>query len=256
MILFRPLARYADFRGRASRSEYTLFLLSQGVIYFLCATMAFVSLSHGSAKGLLGLFAWLAVALILMVVLAIPNYAILARRLHDIGVSALWMALMLPGLVSQVATFQMMGSLAGQIPTAGTEAGGAALLQTIMAQAGGAGLLAVVAMVSNAALLIMSLRSGNRGPNRFGPDPKDPTAGAQDAGGPDMDRWDALIAEAKRGSEPYKPVFDFGPGPVAAEPVSQRPVEGFGQPQPVAQGWDQGWDRGVTPAPTFGRRRT
>jgi len=253
MILFRPLARYADFRGRASRSEYTLFLLSQGVIYFLCATMAFVSLSHGLANGLVGLFAWLAVALILMVALAIPNYAILARRLHDTGVSALWMALMLPGLVSQFATFQMMGSLAGRIPTAGTEAGGAALLQTMMAQASGAGLLAVIAMVSNAALLIMSLRPGYRGPNRFGPDPKDPTAGAPDTGGPDMDRWDALIAEAKRGSEPYKSI-DFGPGPVAAEPVSQRRVEGFAQP--VAQGWDRGWDQGVTPAPTFGRRRT
>jgi len=254
MILFRPLARYADFRGRASRSEYTLFLLSQGVIYFLCATMALVSLSHGSAKGLLGLFAWLAVALLLMVVLAIPNYAILARRLHDTGVSALWMALMLPGLVSQFATFQMMGSLAGQIPTAGAEADGAALLQTMMAQASGAGLLAVVAMVSNAALLIMTLRGGDRGPNRFGPDPRDPTAGASNAGGPDMDRWDALIAEAKQGSEPHRPVFDFGPGPVLAEPVAPMTVKGLPPPQqPQAGG--QAWDRGVTPAPTFGRRR-
>jgi len=243
MILFRPLARYADFRGRASRSEYTLFLLSQGVIYFLCATMALVSLSKGSASGLIGLFGWLAVALILIAVLAIPNYAILARRLHDTGASALWLALMLPGLVSQFATFQMMGSLAGQIPTSGGQAeaqASAAALQTMMAQASGAGLLAVVAVVSNAALLIMTLRAGDRGPNRFGPDPRDPAARGSDAGGPDMDRWDALIAEAKQ-------------GPVVAEPVAPLTVEGLPPPQPQPGG--QAWDRGVTPAPTFGRRR-
>jgi uncharacterized membrane protein YhaH (DUF805 family) len=248
MLMFRPLMRYADFKGRASRTEYWLFGVVQTVFYLVCVVLAATALA-GGAKGVLAAAGWLCVALLALLILALPNYALLARRLHDIGLSAFWTALLLPGVISQFATFNAMGSLVSHARTAGLEAAGGLnpLEQALAAQFTGAGALALIAGLCNAAIFVMVLIPGKRGPNRFGPDPKDPNATASDPHALDEDRWDALIAEAKRGDpdQPYKPVFDFGPGLAVPEPA----------PFPATQRWSNpAWDPGVAPSRPFGRR--
>lgn len=221
MLLLRPLMRYADFKGRASRAEYWLFLTTQGLVYLVCAVMAVMSLTHHDmGRGLLGLVGWVAVALVLMAVFALPNYAVLARRLHDTGRSALWMALILPTIATHFMTFTAIGSALQHGPIAGLD-GGAALKDTALGQLAGVGAVGMVASVCSLVLGVLTLLPGTRGPNRFGPDPRDPHAEAPSDEGMDTDRWDALIAEAKgatRVEKPYKPVFDFGPGPAQAAP--------------------------------------
>lgn len=250
MLMFRPLMRYADFKGRASRTEYWLFMTLQGIFYLTCVVLAATSLSKG-LNGVLGLFGWLAVALIGMLAFALPNYALLARRLHDAGFSAFWLALLLPNIATQFATFNAMGSMVRTARAGGLEAGAAGygpVEQALAAGFGQVGLIAVVASVCSFALFVMTLWPGKRGPNRFGPDPKDPDATAPDPHALDEDRWDALIAEAKRGDpdQPYNPVFDFGPGPSVPEPAPFP-----AQPQ---QWGNPAWDPGVAPSRPFGRR--
>jgi len=259
MLMFRPLLRYADFKGRASRTEYWLFMVLQGMFYAACIVLAATSVSSGGGgTALLGLFGWLAVALIGVLVFALPNYALLARRLHDAGLSAFWMALLLPGVATQFATFNAMGTLVRRAPVAGLEAGVAGhgpVEQALAAGFAQVGLLSVLATGCSLALFVMTLMPGKRGPNRFGPDPKDPDAVAPDPDALDADRWDVLIAEAKRGDpdQPYKPVFDFGPGPMAAEPVSLQGPAPF-PARPHQQWAHPAWDPGVAPSRPFGRR--
>jgi uncharacterized membrane protein YhaH (DUF805 family) len=256
MLMFRPLMRYADFKGRASRTEYWLFMTVQAVFYLTCVVLAATSLSNGP-RGVLGLMSWLAVAGIGLLVFALPNYALLARRLHDAGLSAFWMALLLPNIATQFATFNAMGAMVRHAPVAGLEAtvqGHGPLEQAMAAGFAQVGMLSVLASVCSLVLFVMTVLPGKRGPNRFGPDPKDPDAAAPDPQSLDEDRWDALIAEAKRGDPdtPYKPIFDFGPGPIAPEPVRrQEPAPFPAQPQQWAA---PAWDPGVAPSRPFGRR--
>lgn len=235
MILFRPLIRYADFRGRASRSEYWLFGLLQGFWYALLIGLATISMGQGDPAGATtGVLTAFGLILLSIFALVIPNYAVLTRRLHDSGRGAIWLCLMLPNILSSVMT---LGTIGTAVSAVGMGASREAFVATALAGLGAAGLLGLIGMGCQGVLVILTLLPGTRGENPFGPDPRDPTRryGGDGASSLDEARLDALFAEAKRANgaadAPYKPVFDFGPGPGGAAPSN-----------------------GVTPAPTFGRR--
>ncbi len=73
------LGKYADFNGRARRSEYWYWVLAWAIIYVICLALSAVL---GDALGLLGLIFTLATS--------VPYLAVTARRLHDIGRSGWW----------------------------------------------------------------------------------------------------------------------------------------------------------------------
>ena len=253
MLLLRPLIRYADFRGRASRGEYWLFMLSQGLIYVGCIVLAVTSLANGP-RGVLGLAGWLGFALLLMLAFALPNYAVLARRLHDSGRSAFWIALLLPTFATNLATFRAMGTVAtqSQLTGLGSQDAIAQALAGPFASVGAIA-IAIVASICSMALFVLTLMPGTQGPNRFGPDPRDPDAKApMRSAGIDDDRLEELFAQARResrgGEVPYKPVFDFGPGPIAETPAPPPRTVDWGQPASPA------WDPRVAPSRPFGRR--
>jgi len=250
MLMFRPLIRYADFKGRASRSEYWLFAVLQGLWYGLLVGLTFGAMGAGEpAQATPGVLIAFGVIMVSLAALVVPNYAVLVRRLHDSGRGAIWLCLILPGLLSLVMTF---GTIVTAIGAVGAGASREAFVGMVLTGLGAAGVLSMIGMVCQGILLILTLLPGTHGENRFGGDPRDPSSGDFSSGGGTYDeaRLETLFAEARAetGAEPaYKPRFDFGPGPQQAEPVQARqgaPVD-WGRPA---------YDPGVAPSRPFGRR--
>ncbi|RYB90471.1 DUF805 domain-containing protein [Nocardioides oleivorans] len=80
------LNKYADFNGRARRSEYWWFVLFGLIVSIIASILDNVlGTDFGSGNGLIGTIASLA--------LLVPNLAVGARRLHDTGRSG-WLQLL------------------------------------------------------------------------------------------------------------------------------------------------------------------
>ena len=72
------LRRYADFSGRATRSEYWLFRLVDTAILLLLLLLGVMLLSEWGGV----------LALLYVLVTFVPQLAVTVRRLHDVGHSA------------------------------------------------------------------------------------------------------------------------------------------------------------------------
>ena len=237
MLMFQPLRKYADFKGRARRAEYWSFMVLQGIAYGLLVFFAFTSvLGKDLASGMASMLMTLGVMGLLSLALFLPNLAVLARRMHDINLTAWWLLLLLPNVFSNMKTMSTLMAL-GKMQSVSPE-----LLASQMA---GTGAVSIMAMLCSLALFVMTVWPGTRGDNRFGPDPKG--GSTVDIRVFDDERVDAAIAEAKakagqRERDPdYKPVFDFtSPLPTTTAAVAPPPPM---SPAPART------------APTFGKRR-
>lgn len=241
MMLFRPLIRYADFKGRARRSEFWLFAMLQTAIYVVLPVVALTSLTRINDGGN-GWGAMTALGLIGIAVLAliVPNFAVLVRRLHDTGRSAIWLCLMIPGVLSQIMTFQMLKGMSQAHQTM-PGLGMADPMTEAMAAALHLGVIGVLAGVCQTILFVLTLLPGTRGENRFGPDPRDttPLFGNGEGGFVyDDARLEALFAEAKQARAGAE---------AADQSTFETPAPG---PAPRSAG------HGVVLAPVFGRRNT
>jgi uncharacterized membrane protein YhaH (DUF805 family) len=95
---------YAGFSGRATRKEFWSYYLILVITNVILALFWFLSLFIG----------WVVVlatvsilAFIIDIILLIPTLAIMARRLHDIGWSGLWLLL----FIVPIATFVLLTSI-------------------------------------------------------------------------------------------------------------------------------------------------
>ena len=82
----KVLKQYADFKGRARRKEYWMFILFNiifGGIAMILDSVFGIAIEGVGYGPLYGVYAW---------VLFIPGLAVVVRRLHDIGKSG-WMLL-------------------------------------------------------------------------------------------------------------------------------------------------------------------
>ncbi len=82
------LNKYADFNGRAPRSEYWWWVLAYAIAYFIVAIV-------GGILGKLGMFLPLLFALAILV----PTLAVAVRRLHDVDKSGWWVLIALVPIV-------------------------------------------------------------------------------------------------------------------------------------------------------------
>ena len=98
-LMFEPLRKYAQFSGRARRSEYWLFFLLMviaEIVYFalLGAVGGFSPNGpSGAAMAVMGIFSLAFLGVI------IPGLAVSFRRLHDTDRSAWWLLIsLIPGI--------------------------------------------------------------------------------------------------------------------------------------------------------------
>lgn len=145
--MLMPLRRYAEFTGRSRRKEFWMFVLLNVIVYIVL----------GIVVGILGGFGDLAAV--------DPNDTIGVYGAMFGGVGLLfavwWLAVLLPTIAVSVRRLHDLGF------------SGWWYLAFIV----GSMIPLVGILVSIAFLIVMAL-PGNDGPNRFGPDPKNPTSSA------------------------------------------------------------------------------
>ena len=90
------LQHYADFTGRARRSEYWYFVLFNLIISFV------IGFTFGVIAGILDMPALVYLAYLWSLAVFIPSLAVSVRRLHDIGRSGWWLLLSLIPLVGAI----------------------------------------------------------------------------------------------------------------------------------------------------------
>lgn len=97
-MMFEPLRKYAEFEGRARRSEYWLFTLFQilvglGLFVVLALVGGFADLDSNGGSALAGVL--LVTFGIFGLAMFIPSLAVSIRRLHDSDKSGAWLLLSL-----------------------------------------------------------------------------------------------------------------------------------------------------------------
>lgn len=148
---------YANFSGRARRSEYWYYFLATIIISIILAildTALGLKFGPGSGSGILGSIYSLAVF--------VPGLAVSVRRLHDVGKSG--KLLLLFYILLFVCVIVMVVSGLSLFATGATENFGALGLGFIIP------MLLIVAM--GIWMLVLFFTEGNKGPNKYGPDPK------------------------------------------------------------------------------------
>ncbi|HYD27375.1 DUF805 domain-containing protein [Brevundimonas sp.] len=121
--------------------------------------------------GLGVVFGWIPIlGFFLSIALIWPNLAITVKRLHDMGHSG-WLAAIpyVVGIVGSIAAVMMIGASAFMNASALENEDPAAIFALI---APAMGLFGVMLLVGFGFLLWIGVTDGQRGDNRFGPDPK------------------------------------------------------------------------------------
>ena len=108
--------RYADFSGRASRSEYWYFMLYSIVIFLIVLGIVMSAMDHASDISNSGIGSKILVGLLVILAIAwtIPSVAVSIRRLHDTGRSGWWYLLRLVGLGIVIFIFSVLESEPGR----------------------------------------------------------------------------------------------------------------------------------------------
>lgn len=163
---------YADFKGRARRKEYWMFILFNyiislviGIVYYIGFFVQFIRhFSSGEMYDMLGkggVYAYMGTGWVLVVLCvgaaytlaaALPSLALIVRRLHDIGRKGTWLWLMLVPIVLLAIFFSFMHSVAVVV------------------------IVGFLLMISNLAItvlyIVLGCIAGQNGENQYGPDPK------------------------------------------------------------------------------------
>lgn len=97
-------SKYADFSGRATRSEYWYFYLFNFLVTMVFYIAFFAMLAFGSRDS--SAVGYLSVMIIIYaLVMTIPSLAVTVRRLHDTGHSGWWIFLNLIPVIGIIVLF-------------------------------------------------------------------------------------------------------------------------------------------------------
>lgn len=200
--------KYADFNGRASRSEYWWFFAFYMGILTILFTLAWVTFSASVAASRYGEpsgFSALLFVLFFIVFLAgiVPFLAAGARRLHDTGKPATYLL------------FYLLGGLAG---------------------------------IGGIVLIILCAMEPNRGPNVYGPDPLGPAGQAAGLPNPYAQPYGSTqpyaqpqaqqfggAPTAQPAGNPYAQPYGYGSAPTGAQPTGNPYAQPYGSAPADAQ---------------------
>ena len=177
--------KYGDFSGRARRSEYWWFSLFALLVTLvpslpLMAMLKFYDFS--SAEGLEVL--WLLLAIVLGIALGVsvlillcPIYAVMTRRLHDVGRSGKWIVW---DIVLTIVSSIVLSVAYAKVNFAAdaVEPSDFAMLKTIsesslpMLVVASVFLIYLAHVVISTAILVFTLLDSHKGENKYGPSPK------------------------------------------------------------------------------------
>lgn len=143
--------KYATFSGRAQRSEFWWWMLFYALASMAASTIDSMVLGFDfDSSG--------PTYVIFLLATAIPNFAVTARRLHDIDRSGWWMVVPYGIAILAVALAAITASI--------LRSGDAEQILFLLP------LIAIAAMLlAFLILLIWLIKKGTTGENRFGPDP-------------------------------------------------------------------------------------
>lgn len=102
------LTHYADFRGRAARSEYWWWGLFSFLLNVVFQVIESGFADHSSAVGTVFFLAFALVSMVVGLGLIIPSLAVSVRRFHDMDRSGWWLLLGLTGIGALVIFFWFM----------------------------------------------------------------------------------------------------------------------------------------------------
>lgn len=150
-------SKYATFSGRARRSEFWFWYLFT-IIVNLCLT-------------------WIPFASLLTLALILPSFAVVVRRLHDIGRSGWWILLsIVPSIITMGILIALLGSAFVSIAIGGSyDYDAEELANSLGANAGLLimYLLSLIAtLICSIAFLIMLCQDSKAGENKYGINPK------------------------------------------------------------------------------------
>ncbi|MCE2517435.1 MAG: DUF805 domain-containing protein [Alphaproteobacteria bacterium] len=97
-VMFEALSKYFQISGRARRKEYWLFVLLVLILSFV--TLFIDSMLIGS-----GIASYEYASIIVNLLLIIPSFTVLIRRLHDIERSGWWILLLLIPFLGVIVIF-------------------------------------------------------------------------------------------------------------------------------------------------------
>ena len=156
---------YVRFSGRATRAEYWWWILFVFLgVWGLSIVDGIIRAATGS--NIFGVFQFLFSLAVLL-----PDLAVTARRLHDIGKAGWWQAVwyLLPLLAAGTFAILWSGDLDSAV-AGGADLGWARLAFTL------AIIVSIIAFILNLGMtvwwVLWMVRQGEPGPNRFGPDPR------------------------------------------------------------------------------------
>jgi uncharacterized membrane protein YhaH (DUF805 family) len=178
--------KYFDFKGRARRSEYWWFILFTvivGVVWTFFASFLSVGFMIGSSSEIsLTTFTvvFMAIIIIPLLFLVIPQYAVMTRRLHDTGRSGWWVvASLVVSLAYSAAYIKACMPMWNQLiedPDAVYRSNQfqviAETLQTSPVLGGILCVLFLASLVLGITMLVFTILDSHRGVNKYGPSPK------------------------------------------------------------------------------------
>lgn len=163
---FKCVRQYADFKGRASKTEFWMFVLVVFVVSLLIPSLGFLSVSGVAAIDAItgitldpqrytkGYMMFIIMDIIWILYVIIPFIAVAVRRLHDSGQSGNMLLAFFLGLVL-TSIFFYSSLYSNNI-----------LLDAV------AWLILFALTIALGWLFSMFLKKGDAGPNQYGSDPK------------------------------------------------------------------------------------
>ncbi|MFT4090840.1 MAG: DUF805 domain-containing protein [Asticcacaulis sp.] len=182
-LMFQPLRKYADFHGRARRSEYWLFMLFQFVVFTVVQTIlmsmmlssftAFDATSNTlpDAVDLSGLAVLSNMVSLISIVFLIPNLAVSVRRLHDTNRTGWWLVMPTGVFIAGLTLFLIL-NLNRIIDALNSTSPSEAAIFSIVGQA--VALIWLPTIIAGLVVFIFTVLEGTKGPNKYGADPKAP----------------------------------------------------------------------------------